>query len=569
MDYLGIDFGTTNTLAGVIDFNKKLQLVPLEGDSPEMPSAIFLKIRHEQLLALNQEVFERRFQEAKLQDKKRFQDAHSSLAQLLKGFRIANKPRLKEPKPFNFSNSEAYNKALNLYLRDKRGFDKILQHFENTKVKEEEERLTKLIQPLKDFDSIKKEVTAKMEQELMNNQLDFVQSQTFFTALDDPNAIRYFGQEAIEQYTNDPMSGFFMRSPKAFLGIALIDAHQELFVKVVSLILSEIKLRSEKYLNSNFTGVVFGRPVNYMGSKSNSENQQALQIMRKAAQLAGFRDIHFVIEPMAASLVIARTIFDSNAPALVIDVGGGTTDIVLLNVNSQADEKLVVINAVGERVGGNDFDESLAKSKFAPFIGSTTQLRNGKALPNQFVMDALSTRDIHKQAKFRKSGLEIYEYISKTNEPTPLERLYQVYLMQLQHQILLTAEDVKKKLGEVDKYETEFPFFKNAFGVEIIKGDLPLTYNNELKAIIRNINNVLDGHLTEGQTFRIFLTGGMSKCPTLIEAIKEIIPIGVVINRISALQTVAAGIAVVAKQLSLSDNAHLDNFSVRGIPVTR
>ena len=61
----------------------------------------------------------------------------------------------------------------------------------------------------------------------------------------------------------------------------------------------------------------------------------------------------------------------------------------------------------------------------------------------------------------------------------------------------------------------------------------------------------------------------MAKCSTLIESIKDLIPKGTVINRISALQGVVAGLAVVARSISLSEDAHDDNFSVRGIPVTR
>jgi len=81
--------------------------------------------------------------------------------------------------------------------------------------------------------------------------------------------------------------------------------------------------------------------------------------------------------------------------------------------------------------------------------------------------------------------------------------------------------------------------------------------------------SVFEGYLSDGQPYRVFLTGGMSRCTTLIESIKDLIPAGVVINRISALQSVGAGLAVVARQLAMSDDAYAENFSVRGIPVTR
>jgi len=569
MEYLGIDFGTTNTLAGIVDHNKKLQLVPLEGDSQEMPSAIFLKVRNKQRLFLNEDDFNRRVDAAMNRDKNRFDDAVNSISSKLDDFRRVNRPRLKAPKPYDFMNSDKYNKALNRYLQDEADFDKILQNFEDTKVVAQEINLRQSIQPLKSIDNIKNDVRAKMEQELMDEEMESMEGRTFFTALNDSEVTRFFGQNAIDEYKNDPMSGFFMRSPKAFLGISLADAHKQLFVQIVALVLTEIKNRSEMYFGKEFAGVVLGRPVNYMGAQTSGDNEQALGIMRKAAQLAGFTDIHFVVEPMAASLVISRTMFDSDAPAVVIDIGGGTTDIILLNVNSEADEKLNVLNAVGERVGGNDFDEILAKKKFGPFLGANTELRDGKKLPNQLIMDALSTRDIHKQANFRKRGIEIHDYINQTDEPVPLERLFQLFRMQLQHQILLISEDAKKELSNVEIYDAQFPFFDKPFHVNVNGSDLLDIYENELNIIKRNIMSVFKDHLAGGQAYRVFLTGGMSRCTTLIEAIKSIIPTGVVINRISALQSVGAGLAVVARQLTLSDDSYGENFSVRGIPVTR
>jgi len=41
--YLAIDFGTTNCVAGEVSAQLSLELVPLEENSAEMPSAIFLK----------------------------------------------------------------------------------------------------------------------------------------------------------------------------------------------------------------------------------------------------------------------------------------------------------------------------------------------------------------------------------------------------------------------------------------------------------------------------------------------------------------------------------------------
>ena len=504
IDYLAIDYGTTNSLAGIVDDQIKLKLIPLEGASFEMPSAVFLKSKDYQRLIFNHSEFENRVQRA-------------------------------VDKQIELSNNLGAAPTL----------------------------------PKRSIIAIQNEIKIAMDQELLDDELESLRTQTFFTALNDSEFMPCFGQDAIEQYKDIPMGGFFMRSPKAFLAIKLMDSHKALFIRTVALTLAEIKLRAETYCGKVFSGVVLGRPVNYMGANTEGGNLQALDIMRQAARRAGFSDVRFVIEPMAASLVISKTIFDSDTPAIVIDIGGGTTDVILLNVDATGQEKLQVLGSSGERIGGNDFDESFAVKKIGPSIGAGTNLQNGLDVPNSIVLDALSTRDIYKQISFRKRGKEIHSFISQALEPHLIERLYQVFQMQLQHRLLLVAEDFKKEISSKDFFETELSFFYNPFSISINNHELPEIYIKELSSIKQLIFKVINENLDTSKTFRVFLTGGMSNSPALINAVKEVIPKGIVINRIAALQSVVAGLAVVARQLALSENTFSEQFNVRGIPVAR
>ena len=569
IEFLGIDFGTTNSLAGIVNDKKELELVPLEGDKHEMPSALFLKINDTQTISFNEDEFERRVRAAIKDEERRTKVNLDLITKKLNDFYKVNVPKLVEPKSYDYNYPSQYKKAYKKYLQDLEDYPKVIKLFKDTKLKDEEKRLRKEISRAKSIEMIKEEIRVQMDQQILTDESELMNSKTFFSALDSLDSIPLFGQRAIEQYKKNPAGGFFMRSPKAFLGINLIDVHKDLFARTIALVIGEIKLRSESYLGKKFKGVVLGYPVNYMGVDSVDGNKQALSIMRKAAQLAGFNEIRFVIEPMAASLVISKTIFDSNTPALVVDIGGGTTDVVLFEVNSAANEKLKVINAVGERVGGNDFDEILAKRSFGPYIGFSGELKNGKIVPNQILLDGLSTRDIYKQANFRRCGKELYDLLSEVKDPRPFNRLYQIYKMQLQHQILLISEDTKMMLSKNQLYQVKFDFLNDPFNLEMRKNDLLNIFEKELKLVQRNILRVFDGYESYKDNYRIFLTGGMSQSSIMIEYIKEFLPKGIVINRISALQSVAAGLAVVARNLTLSDDSYTENYSVRGIPVIR
>lgn len=568
MRYLGVDFGTTNSLAGVINLSGKLQLVPLEGDKVEMPSAIFLKINHGPQLGISNRSFEARVKRA--QEKERVRVAHErvDVERRLADFINSNKPRAIKPKA-SYSYSRAHEKAVERYLRDRDGLPLALKLFNETEVPREKLRLEKQVRAILSDEDIRRQVRTEMEEELIEAELEVLGSQTFFTALNSDDALKYFGEQAKSEYLKFPLSGFFMGSPKAFLAVQLTEAHQELFVRIVTLVLSEIKKRSEKFLGFNVDGVVLGRPVNYIGAEHGGGNHQALSIMRKAAISAGFNEVRFVIEPMAAALVISKTMFDSNVPALVVDVGGGTTDVVYLGVDSSADVKLSVLSTSGERVGGGDFDEAIAISKIGPLIGTRSRLKNGSSAPNGVIIDALSTRDIHRQAKFRRAGGEIHKLITAAEEPIIFQRLYRIWQEQLQHRILLNAEDLKKYIGAKPTSTVELILHNESFDLALSPSELASICESELKRIERIVSSALEVRDGARTGARVFLTGGMSLCSGVVEAIHRIFPEGTMIRRISSLQSVAAGLAVAARHLSLTENFLSDNENVRGIPISK
>ena len=567
MHYLGIDFGTSNCLAGVISTAGKLDLVPLEGDRFEMPSAIFLKVNHDPSLEISESSFESRVKRALIKDQDRFNQEHADFERQLDAFISANKPRAIKPKP-SYTYSLAYEKAMERYLRDLKGLPLALKFFNETQVALERVRLSSQVRPLIPEEQIRKQVRSKMEQELVEAELEALGSQTFFSALNSNDASQFFGEQAKSEYLKSPLSGFFMGSPKAFLAVQLTDSQQELFVRAVSLILVEIKKRSEKYLGFKIDGAVFGRPVNYMGAEQAGGNQQALNIMRKAAVSAGFNEVRFMIEPMAAALVISKTMFDSNVPALVVDIGGGTTDVVYLSVDSSADVKLSILSTSGERVGGCDFDQSIAVSKIGPFIGTQSFLKNGSSAPNGLVIDALSTRDIHRQAKFRKCGEKIQELISLAQEPIIFQRLFQIWQEQLQHRLLLNAEESKRCIGNTLPSTVEIILQHESFKLMLSADELNKICDGDIQSIKRIILSALEVRDASKPT-RVFLTGGMSLCSSVVDAIQDVFPAGTVIRRISSLQSVAAGLAVAARHLSLTENLLSDNESVRGIPISK
>ncbi len=74
----------------------------------------------------------------------------------------------------------------------------------------------------------------------------------------------FIGNQAIETYMEMPEEGFYVRSPKSFLGASgLLSNQMALFEDIVTLMMQEIHTRAQQSLKQAISQVVIGRPVNF------------------------------------------------------------------------------------------------------------------------------------------------------------------------------------------------------------------------------------------------------------------------------------------------------------------
>ncbi|KAF0673777.1 hypothetical protein L247_08355, partial [Salmonella enterica subsp. enterica serovar Worthington str. BCH-7253] len=99
------------------------------------------------------------------------------------------------------------------------------------------------------------------------------------------------------------------------------------------------------------------------GLGGDDANRQAQGILERAAKRAGFQEVVFQYEPVAAGLDYEATLREEKR-VLVVDIGGGTTDCSMLLMGPQwrqrADRENSLLGHSGCRVGGNDLDIALA-----------------------------------------------------------------------------------------------------------------------------------------------------------------------------------------------------------------
>lgn len=77
------------------------------------------------------------------------------------------------------------------------------------------------------------------------------------------------------------------------------------------------------------------------------------RIIRNSAEQAGAREVHLIAEPMAAALGVGLPVLEPMGN-MVIDIGGGTTEIAVISLGG-------IVNDTSIRIGGDEMDEAIVQ----------------------------------------------------------------------------------------------------------------------------------------------------------------------------------------------------------------
>ena len=575
MDYLAVDFGTTNSIAAILTDDRQFIPITFENGSPIFPSSAFIQMKESSAVPITREKIKARFYHEKQREEARKRNQLDEVELRLAEFARANKPKVKKPRPVDFlaSGPKAFNNAMQTYARDLEDLDRRVRDFEEFDLPKERARLLSEIVSERTDTEILRQVEILLSREELERRSAELREFYFFNAIDSGDFQVLLGHKAIDAYVTDPLSGFFLRSPKAFLASTLAREYQFAFVKIIGFILRTLKERAEALRGTQFSGVVLGRPVEYLGANDEVGNSRALNIMTEAARLAGFTEVRFVFEPLAAALVSPGDWYRSGATAVVIDIGGGTSDIAALNALGNDRNSVEVLSVKGRRVGGNDLDQAFAFQEIGPSIGKEALLKGGMTTPSQLINWALSTRDIIAQNNFRNAGDQIAELQKKCIDPIPIGRLLQTYRDQLQHRILLSSEEAKVKLSDSEirnlHYDLNLAYFEEGFELRVTQASLKSSWESELgklKGLVKEC--LVQGGITDRPVWAYF-TGGLSLSPLVRESLTSVLPANSLVKRLNAFRAVVAGLSYVARDLSRSGSPADEPHEVRGISVMR
>lgn len=364
--------------------------------------------------------------------------------------------------------------------------------------------------------------------------------------------ILYFGREAFEEYLALPNEGYFVKSPKSFLGASgLRDASIQFFEDIVTSMMMGVKKRAEHQLKQPITHTVIGRPVNFQGLNAEKSNKQALQILIHAAKRAGFKHVEFLYEPIAAGLNFEASLTE-NKTVLVVDVGGGTTDCAMVKMGpdhkNKSDRQQDFIGHSGERIGGNDLDVQLSGKYLMPLFGMRSKLKNGLQMPIQPFWDAARTNDVGAQAAFndQKTGAHLQQLLRDTTEPEVLKRFIKMRNHKQNHHVVRNAEQAKILLSKNSATCVDVSYIESGLACDISRDEFADAISRPLEKMTNLMQDAIDQ--AGCQPDLIYVTGGSAQSPVIRKAIEN------KLGHIRVLDgdhfgSVAAGLTVWANQI--------------------
>jgi hypothetical chaperone protein len=338
---------------------------------------------------------------------------------------------------------------------------------------------------------------------------------------------------------------------KAFTGTEVFGREYQI-EELTSIILSKIKARVDAEAGESVETAVFGRPVHF--STNEAEDKTAERRLETAAKLAGFKDIVFFYEPVAACVEYAVK-SDHKQRLMVVDIGGGTFDVCIMEFGGAqgaaarlAESKILGVS--GLPVAGDAIDREMTKVKVFPCFGSESRYGPSMLPVPQFLYNTiLDWQNLYKLNTEENINWLIAMQMS-SDQPELIRALRSLVQRNYGYPLSREVEAAKRRLSSVTETTIDLEFEAIHLHEPIERGEFSHIIEDMLEEMLDTIKEAetaagLKPHQIDG----ILTTGGTS----LIPAVRQMLAQRYSEDRLHQRDTftsVAAGLAIVSSFMS-------------------
>jgi hypothetical chaperone protein len=284
---------------------------------------------------------------------------------------------------------------------------------------------------------------------------------------------------------------------------------------LITVYLRLLKQRAEIILGDTITEVTLGRPVKF--STKIEQDRQSQETLAAAAYAAGFEQVNFELEPVAAALYYEMTIARPQN-VLIFDFGGGTLDITIMRLGDPRNRRVYANGGID--IAGSDFDRTIIEKRLLTHFGKglidddLEILELVKAAPDWTALPELSTPRVRvRLEKAVQSGLA----------PVRLKALESLIYHDLAFSFYRAVEEAKIALSsqgaavialkdkDIDLWEL---YTRKQFEADI--GDA----RQQIETVV--LHTVASSGLDLAQIDAVVKTGGSSYIPAFYEMLNRI-----------------------------------------------
>jgi hypothetical chaperone protein len=374
-----------------------------------------------------------------------------------------------------------------------------------------------------------------------------------------PSAVA--GPRALERYLDATGERRLLQSLKSFLASPLFRSTQifgTVFTleELIAIVLRQLRAEAEAQFGPLGRAIVLGRPVRFVNAEPGASDELPLSRLRAAAALAGFDEVVFELEPVAAAYFYEASL-DHDELALIADFGGGTSDFSLVRVGpgvrrrgrSEGD----VLGNEGVGLAGDALDSQIVDHVLAPRLGMGSHYRSyfdGKLLPvPPWIYERLRRWHHLSLLKSRETMQFLHEVRTQAVEPDAIDALIHVVDDDLGYHLYRVVEQAKFALSSAPEAPMRFDDPPLSLDDTVTRERFEAWTAGEREAVTGCIDRLLArAGLTERDVDRVFMTGGTSFVPS-VRALFRARFGEEKLSRGNELTSVASGLALRARDL--------------------
>lgn len=330
-----------------------------------------------------------------------------------------------------------------------------------------------------------------------------------------------------------------LRDPR-YEGTMIFDRYYTID-ELIAVILKAMKAQAEAQFEETCDSVVLGRPVRF--SNNPEITARAEEILFRAARFAGFKEIAFQMEPIAAAHLYHRQTAQRQV-AMVFDFGGGTLDLTIVEVGGKQTPRVIATRGV--LVGGDDLDRRIMDSML-PYFGAGAKVDGGADFPPEF-LDQLHIWQTMPELSRPEPLSKIRHYQKTSDQPQAMCALETLVTQNVGFKLFREIECTKKAL--TPNLMARLTFQHEAIDIRerLLRRSFEEMITPEVSQVKADVHNVLDdAGISADQVDVVLRTGGTSLVPAFVEMLTTTFGHDKVLE-MDPLTSVVGGMAIVAHE---------------------